>query len=754
MRPGRRLAVLYAATVVSLAVVWMRVGWLQLVARAEAVADARRMRERDADVPAGRGRIEDAAGEALAVDRAAVRLLFCAGEWASRARWKCGKCGAVHARREPRWWGASENRPATPPARCSCGARRDALVPLPAEDLAPLEDAIGLPPGTLAGAAADRMTEVRETIEAEVVQGVLGLAPTTLRTQQRTRRIERGRPVPMEEVVATYRDELEGREFYAEDLRMQRRADHYGRATPMMTFRTPDGGRLDLRTLPAAAERLLELDREGRYRGFRTGTFTERWYPRHGLLAHAVGVVTPPGSDAEVAAYRARVGRDVRVADVRVGRIGLEATYEAVLQGVPGRVRAERDDEGLFTRQTVVEPPRRGEDLVLHLRASACDVAYRALVEAATPEAFAGDGPPSAAFVMLDAETGAVLAWAETPVFDPNGRLDEITTRIDEDEALEREVVSRRPPPGAPLDGPEVPRPGLMLSRVARLPVEPGSTMKLVSAFALLASGHPLPTEYHCAGRDAHVVPSTPRCHPHDPVDVVGALAHSCNRWFADGASDPEHRALHAELFPTWAARFGIGDRPGLDWVGAARGAYPKAPDGPLLRMIAIGQSVLATPVQMARVAAAVGNGRTLPEPRLVATVGGRPVGTAGEPLGCDPRAVELVRAGMRGCVRYGTAKHAFVELEASGVTVHGKSGTATVGAKDWLDGDEDWVERGEDGRTRARGPWHLWFVGYASKPGARTVAFATLLHSRREGAGGDAAARVAARVLAAWFGS
>ena len=121
-------------------------------------------------------------------------------------------------------------------------------------------------------------------------------------------------------------------------------------------------------------------------------------------------------------------------------------------------------------------------------------------------------------------------------------------------------------------------------------------------------------------------------------------------------------------------------------------------------------------------------------------------------PLDVDGATLEPVRAGMRGCVTYGTAKGVFDGLSREGVTVAGKSGTATVGSRDWMDGDEDWVDPDAVEGSRAKGPWHLWFVGYASKPGARTVAFAVVLHSRRSGVGGEHAAPVVAPLLSWWF--
>lgn len=746
MRPERRLAALYLVTLAALGGVWVRAAWLMLVRHDAAAAEVAAARQQTGEVPAGRGRIVDANGVVLAEDVASVRLVFVPGEWASRVRYRCGACSAVVPRRDPAQWGRP-NRPPTPPSRCACGARGSQFERMPADDLTPLEDAMGLPPGTLAGAAEDRLREVNTQIRLEVVAGVADREVGSLYGVLKARRAERGPAVTMDDVLDEFADVVARRSFYAEDLRTQRRADHYGRPTTFMSFRTPSGARLDVRTLPVAAERLIELDREHRYRGFRTQTFTQRRYPQRGLLAQCVGLVSPFKDGVERRAYLAAFGLTRGLPDVRVGRTGLEAAYESALRGTPGRARAVRDDEGTFSQREVVEAPRKGADVVLHLDAEGCRRAHATLAAAATPDGFAGHGSPSGGLVLLDAVTGHVLLWAETPVFDPNGPADEITKRIDDEEAEEAEWVSRREL-GPDEDGPQPVRPALTLSRVARLGVDPGSAMKPVTALALMSLGRPLPAAYVCAGRAGSVEPRYPGCHPHPVCDCVGALAHSCNRYFADLASDRDLRAGAVLAMPDFARRLGIGTRTGVDVFGEGTGLYPRAIDVGRLRQLAIGQNLGATPLQMARICAAFAVGTHLPTPRVARSVGGDPLPDDRVPIAIDAAALAVVRDGMRGCVAYGTARGAFGRPALADVTVYGKSGTATVGAEEWMVGDEEWVDAD---RRRSKGPWHLWFVGFATKPGTRPVAFAVVLHSRRQGAGGTDAARVAADALEWW---
>ena len=202
-------------------------------------------------------------------------------------------------------------------------------------------------------------------------------------------------------------------------------------------------------------------------------------------------------------------------------------------------------------------------------------------------------------------------------------------------------------------------------------------------------------------------------------------LCYSCNRYCAESASDRTWFGGHRESFPAWARRLGIGVSTGVDFPSASRGWYPAEIQPGLVRQLAIGQSMTATPLQMARLAALIANGRMLPFPRIAAMVGDEIVRDGGVDVDLEPAALAKVREGMRACAEVGTARKAFGGVPAlAGVTVYGKTGTATARGTDWV-ADETLVEG-------YKGPWHLWFVGYAVKPGTPTIAFACVLHSRK----------------------
>ena len=754
----RRLLVLLLLTSAGLAVVWVRMISLQIVFGDAARRRAEAATRRTEPVLGRRGRILDAKGDALATDRSVPRLVFVPSEWASRERYRCSQCGDVLFARTPRHFDR-DGRPVVPPRACSCGAGRAALAPVADEDLEPLESALHLPVGTLVEAAEARMEMLRRRIAVATADRVLGrergvYSVARDRAREFAARLgakgARVRDAAVDAVLAELEPELLDRAVEAEDVRSEERTDRYGRPVVMTEFDGPAGTTLYAKRLPPEAERLLEMDRAGRYRGFRAELARERWYPHHGLLAQVVGVTGTFASPDELRSYRERYGADTVLPDTRIGRMGLEARYDEELRGEPGVVVREKDEAGAFANLRVVKAPTKGLDLTLWAEAAACEEAHRIVGEAATQEGYGGGGGACGALVALDAETGHLVAWGEAPVFDLDGSLDEITTRIDDGDGGLRDVVPSEAAAAAGGDEPVfftsgTPKPPLTLSRVARIAIEPGSAIKPMTALALLASGHPIPSAYECTG-GRHGPNDRPSCHAvHGAVGLVEMLVHSCNRYCADGASDRAYAGQHRELVPAWARRLGLGCPTGVDLVGDGIGAYPAAPDASRLRQIAIGQSITATPLQMARMMCLIANGRRLPFPRIVARVGDALVRDGGVDVELDPGALAKVRLGMRGCVESGTAKHRFEgKAGLDGVTVYGKTGSAEATGPDWTPEGADISEY--------PGPWHLWFVGYATKPGTPTIAFAVVLHARKEGVGGDLAAPLAQRFLSWWY--
>jgi len=347
-----------------------------------------------------------------------------------------------------------------------------------------------------------------------------------------------------------------------------------------------------------------------------------------------------------------------------------------------------------------------GNDLLLtldlHLQQAAC----------------AALGTRRGAVVMLDPKTGGILTLATYPTYNP--------------ETLRNDF----PGLNSATDGP-------LRNRAVQDVYPPGSTMKLVTASAALMNGIDPATRYTCTGKTHAFGVNITDYHgeAHGSVNMTTALAKSCNNYFAHIAANLSQAALF-----TTAENFGFGQRwwlraladPRMLPMGVAKSSL--APDmtkdisqGERAHM-GFGQStVVATPLQMAMVSAAIANDGTLMAPFLVQAVrkGGttRTLSTfSSTPIGypLNKETATIVASMMRQVVRRGTAAGA----DVAGITVYGKTGTAQQ-------------EGGDD---------HAWFIGFAerkSPTGPQRIAFAVLIE--RGGTGGRIAVPVARQILQHW---
>jgi len=413
--------------------------------------------------------------------------------------------------------------------------------------------------------------------------------------------------------------------------------------------------------------------------------------------------------------------------DEFVGRTGIEAVYEDELRGIPGGTLYLTDPEGNIT-----EPIASREVQLPYAVYTTLD---RDL-QMAAQEAF---GEFAGAIVVLERDTGAVLAMASSPGFDtnlfdyenPNAQFGNAFPLLNE----------------SPLEP--------YTNRATNGTYPPGSTFKIITLAAALESGeYTANTMYDCQleftelpGIILYDWRYERDWAPAGEINLVQGLEYSCNPYFWHIGLDLYQKGMQTAI-PDMAAAFGLGQPTGIE-IGEAAGLVPD-PDWKLAEtgegwgpqdpvQLAIGQgAMLVTPLQMARLVAAVGNGGTLYRPSLVLRVenadGEVRYEFASEVQGelpVSPENLAVIQQAMTNVVRVTTAT-AYRKFLGLSVDIAGKTGTATTAGE----GDNP----------------HAWFVGYTfeGRDDLPDIAIAVVLDYKGEGS--DWAAPVFRRIVETYF--
>ena len=416
--------------------------------------------------------------------------------------------------------------------------------------------------------------------------------------------------------------------------------------------------------------------------GVRLIAESTRRYPQGALAGAILGYV---GSDNQgLAGLEYRYESEVRGRPARVTflRDAAQRAY-ADASGRPGRTRASRAEaaDGV-----------EGASLSLTMDASIQHVAERALVKAAEASHARGGSA-----VVMDPETGAILALASYPNFDPN-RFNEF------------DADARRCRPMADS-------------------YEPGSTFKVITASAALEAGTIGADDMiDCGGGVLTIGKTTIHEHGGNRWGILSlgdVLAHSSNIGIA-------HVALGLGRGPFYGTvrAFGFGQRTGIDLDGETGGilASPSSWSALTLPTMSFGQEVGVTVLQMARAYSAIANGGRLPTPQLVAEIhrDGRTQKIAPRPA---PRVISeetarSLRRLMARVVEMGTGKLAAIE----GYTAAGKTGTA---------------QKAIPGGGYSRDRYVASFIGFAPAESPRVVIAVVLDEPKGKIFGGDVAAPV-----------
>ncbi len=439
----------------------------------------------------------------------------------------------------------------------------------------------------------------------------------------------------------------------------------------------------------------------------------KREYRHKGMACHVLGYL------GEVSDAQLKSGKfsNYKMGDY-LGKCGVELAWEKYLRGKRGSRRIEVDAYGRELGQLDSVFPTAGANIYLTL-----DNRMQREAEACL-EGQVG------AIVALDPNTGRVLALASSPTFSQ--------------EAFERGLTNQE---WQKINNDKT---HPMENRALRGQYPPGSTFKIVIALAGLEEQVITPsTIVDCTGKlpvGNHVFHCW-RKGGHGAMNLHRAMVHSCDIYFYEVG-----RRLGIERIAEWSRRFGLGAPTGLDLDKEMPGLVPSPAwkkaryhqpwhEGDTIS-VSIGQGYnLTTPIQMARVVAAIANGGIVYKPYLVEKV----ESPAGEilyqakpevqsRLRASPANLEVVRQSLVGVVNDGTGKAA----RLPNIQVAGKTGTSQVVA----------LDRDNPKRKRGRGMEdHAWFVAYAPADDPQVAVAVLIEHG---GHGGEDAAPLARRVIKA----
>lgn len=482
---------------------------------------------------------------------------------------------------------------------------------------------------------------------------------------------------------------------------------------------------IPIATNVAPQQALTLLEQPEKYPGVGVVAEPTRTYPGPAGAAapHVLGNVGRASAD-EVAGTGGRI-----TADDLVGRAGLESAYDAQLRGANGTTTVAIDPRGVVTQTLSSVPPTPGRDLVTHLdarlQAQVEAILARAITSARTQKLRADSG----AAVVLDVTSGAVVAAASHPTYDPNVFSGGVSATD-----LERLASSTT---GVPLR-----------SRFTAETYPPASTFKVISVPAAVSTGVSLRGQHDCSPSFTvgdHVFNNF-ESRGYGLIDLHRALVVSCDTVFYRFAYDAWVKqggvtapATVRDPFVEAARAFGLGRRSGIDLPGEAAGRVPdrawkreyweetredtcaRARSGypelartdptraAYLRTLAvencatgyqyragdainfsIGQGDLAvTPLQLANVYAAIANGGTLWQPQVAAGLrrdDGSVEAFPAKPLSSVPLRKDVLaylRSALADVPRPGgSAGTAFAGFPLAAYPIAGKTGTGEVFGK------------------------------------------------------------------------
>ena len=398
-----------------------------------------------------------------------------------------------------------------------------------------------------------------------------------------------------------------------------------------------------------------------------------------------------------------------------IGKFGLERIYDKEVRGINGGDQVEVDVSGRPVQILGRQSPIPGNDLILTIDKHIQETAERAVDEQlALVHAYA------AAAVVMNPQTGEVLAMVSRPAFNPNLFAGGISTQ-------NWNVLNNNP--YHPMDNKAI---------TGEYP--PGSTFKIVTGTAALAEHKVTPQEKIFDSGRHWIIPKTNAAgEALGWIDFEQAMAHSDNVYFYEMGN-----RLGVDTIERYARMFGLGERTGIDLPYEAEGLAPNRKykadnyeDGEWYLSetfdAAIGQGFnLVTPLQAAMIMGEIAANGKRYKPHLVqriVDVNGRTVRTIDpvlvSQLDVDQSVIRHVQEGLHSVTKIGTGTALFAGFP---IDIAGKTGTA----------------------ENSQGRDHGWFVAYGPYANPNVVVAVIV---EQGGFGSVAAGPIARRILEAAFG-